>query len=64
MVNLFGITGRIGRVLLEALILVFYVLPIYEEFRQSQPQLKLPKADSFTGVFIVTLLADYMIFSK
>ena len=62
--NFLGVTGRLTRVAIESLLLVFYVLPIYEEFRQAHAQLKLPKADSFVGVFIVTLIADYMVFSK
>lgn len=52
---------RAVRVLVEALIFVLFLGPLYEKLRNNNPQLNLPKADSLVGVFLITLLVDLVV---
>jgi len=62
MVSGTGIGTRFGRVLIETLLIVWFLVPLYEDARNSNPQFHLPPGNSLTAVFAVTLLLDFALF--
>jgi hypothetical protein len=57
-----GLLTRIARVFVEVLIIMYYLEPMYEDFRTRNEVLNLPKVDSLWAVFAVTLVSDVIVF--
>lgn len=57
-----GFAVRVVRVFFEVLIIVWYLEPMYKDLREKNPSWNLPAVDSLTGVFLVTLLSDMVVF--
>lgn len=57
-----GFAVRVVRVFFEVLIILWYIEPLYKDFREKNPSWNLPASDSLTGVYLVTLIADTLVF--
>ena len=58
-----GIITRSIRVLAESFLLVWFFLPVYEQFRQDNPAMNLPEANSTLGVFVTTIIVDLLLWN-